>query len=156
MSIAYLLCVVLTVSDGDTVRLQCKSPKAPFSLRLTPEDAPEIAHKGLRPPIALQPYGPESAANLALLCAKGSTVRVARIGYDRFRRAIGRVKCGGKDAGTEQVRAGFAWVWPAYAKKNDPLFKIQATAQAKRLGLWKDLDTATPPVQPWVWRGDKP
>ncbi len=149
MSIAYLLCTVLAVSDGDTVRLTCTKHKPPFDLRINYIDAPELEHKNLRPPIALQAFGPQAAASLRALCVVGKPANVARTALaDLHGRALGRIKCQGRDVAAYQVKAGMAWVYDAYTPKTSNLYLLQKEAKAAKVGVWSDPNS----IAPWLWR----
>lgn len=74
---------------------------------------------------------------------------------DRYNRIVADVKCRGKDAATEQVRNGMAWVYYKYAKGYSYLYPIQDAARKTRSGLWCELDSKQPPVPPWEWRKAK-
>ena len=47
-----------------------------------------------------------------------------------------------------KVRAGFAWWYYDYAKKDLELALLEREARGARRGLWADPN----PVPPWVWR----
>ena len=132
---AALLCLVVGISDGDTVKVRCPH-QAQTAVRLAEIDAPEKA----------QPFGQRSKQLLSTLCfMKQAQIRPA--GRDRYGRTIARVTCAGTDANAAMVRAGLAWAYTRYL--NDP--KIQAlelVARRERLGLWVDPH----PLPPWEWR----
>ncbi|RZT93860.1 thermonuclease family protein [Rivibacter subsaxonicus] len=135
-----LLCLVVGVSDGDTLSARCRAaPDATpqtLRLRLAEIDAPEKA----------QAFGARSRAHLAALCF-GREAQVRAQALDRYGRTVARVRCGGVDANAEQVRAGMAWVYERYAR--DPeLRDDQELARGERRGLWQDAG----PVPPWEWR----
>jgi endonuclease YncB( thermonuclease family) len=92
---ALLLCLVVAISDGDTLTARCGQPEAyqQVKVRLSEIDAPEKA----------QPYGQRSRQHLAQLCF-GETAGIRAIGTDRYGRTLARVECQGKDANAEQVR----------------------------------------------------
>lgn len=48
------------------------------------------------------------------------------------------VKCRGKDAGTEHVRAGMAWVYYRNARWDETLPSLLDAARAACTGLWAD------------------
>jgi endonuclease YncB( thermonuclease family) len=103
---AVLLCVVVGITDGDTITARCDAaPDAPaqtITVRLAEVDAPEKA----------QPYGNRSRQHLGALCFKQrAEVRPigAGGGVDRYERVVAHVSCNGTDANAAQVRAGMAW-----------------------------------------------
>ena len=137
---AALLCLVVAVSDGDTLHARCdiEGEQQAIVVRLSEIDAPEKR----------QPWGDRSREHLAALCFnKPATVREET--RDRNRRMVARVTCDGTDANAEQVRAGMAWVFDRYVTDRG-LYVVQAEARRARRGLWSDVE----PVPPWEWRRD--
>ena len=141
---ALLLCVVVGITDGDTLTARCGSaagmPTQPIKVRLAQVDAPE--HH--------QPFGARSREHLAALCFKQhAEVRPITGGgsFDRYGRVVAQVNCKGIDANAEQVRAGMAWVFDRYVTDRR-LYALQDEAQAAHRGLWAD----SRPVAPWDWR----
>jgi endonuclease YncB( thermonuclease family) len=126
---------VVKVSDGDTLTVLFN--KTQVRVRLDAIDAPESG----------QAFGKRSRQSLAELCA-AKDARVAERGKDRYGRTIGVVTCGAIEANSEQVRRGMAWVFVKYAPAGSPLYALEASAKAKRAGLWADAQ----PVAPWEWR----
>lgn len=133
-----LLCLIIAISDGDTLKARCGAPGAyqQLIIRLAEIDAPEKA----------QPYGQRSRQHLADLCFQTqATIRPAT--RDRYGRTVARVECRGQDANAEQVRAGMAWAYTYYL--TDPEIQhLQDAAKASRAGLWADPS----PIPPWDWR----
>lgn len=155
-----LSCLVVQVEDGDTLSADCaprgvvlQTEQRPrrddggtytaavgsakrYRIRLSKVDAPEDG----------QPFGDESRDSLKTLCLQ----KKATIWFhttDRYGRHVARVVCEGRDAGSDQVRTGMAWVFERYSK--DPiLLELQAKTKANRTGLWVDPE----PVPPWEWR----
>jgi hypothetical protein len=81
---ATLLCLVVAISDGDTLKVRCErqleQPAQTLTVRLAEIDAPEKR----------QAFGTRSRAHLATLCfGRFAIVNVA--GKDRYGRSIGRV-----------------------------------------------------------------
>lgn len=130
-----ILCLVVGVTDGDTLKVRCgEAPQA--VVRLAEIDAPEKA----------QPWGERSRQHLASLCFE-KQAEVLPLTTDRYGRTVARVSCAGHDASGEQVQAGMAWAFTRYLK--DPAIKTaEAKARAERVGLWVDAS----PVPPWEWR----
>lgn len=127
---------VARVQDGDTLTLD--TGRARVVVRLQDIDAPERG----------QAFGRESRALLAALCPPGSPASATTSKRDRYGRLIAMLRCGGKDASTEQVRAGAAWVFVRYAPKDSSLYPVETEARAAGRGLW-----ATPsPTPPWEFR----
>lgn len=132
---ALLLCVVVAITDGDTLRARCGDAPE-LTIRLAEIDAPEKR----------QAFGERSRQHLAGLCFK-KPAEVETKGKDRFGRTVARVRCEGTDANAEQVRAGMAWAFIKYLK--DPEIKsLESEARGEHRGLWSDAA----PVAPWQWR----
>lgn len=90
---------------------------------------------------------PSAGRLLAALCFQVEA-RITPKSADRYKRTIADVECRGKDAGTEQVRAGMAWVYDGYAKGYGHLYRIQEQAKDAGRGLWSDPHA----MPPWEWR----
>ena len=136
-------CLVVGVSDGDTLTARCGSPGdyEQVKVRVAAIDAPE-SH---------QPYGQRSKQELSRLCYM-EQARISPRDIDRYGRTVADVRCRGEDAGRHQVGAGLAWVYERYASRDDDaLFKIQYGARWQRRGLWADAE----PVAPWDWRRER-
>ena len=132
---AALLCLVVAVSDGDTIKVRC--PDHPqMSVRLAEIDAPEKA----------QPFGQRSKQLLSELCF-GKQADIRPSARDRYGRTVARVTCAGTDTNTATVRAGMAWAYTRYL--TDPQIRgMEVVARREGLGLWADAR----PVPPWEWR----
>ena len=126
------------VSDGDTLHVQ--QGKKIVKVRLYGVDCPESRQK----------YGKE-ATDFAMQMVLGKKVRVETMHTDQYGRTVGLVSIGRKMLNRELVRAGYAWVYPAYCKKQ-PLCtefrKLEEKAKKKKAGLWRDKR----PTPPWEWR----
>ena len=92
---ALLLCVVVGITDGDTLTARCDSAADAsvqlIKVRLAEVDAPE--HH--------QPFGTRSREHLATLCLnQNAEVRpvAGRGGLDRYGRRVAHVNCNGTDA----------------------------------------------------------
>lgn len=135
-----LACLVVGVSDGDTLTARCDrtadGTAQTLKVRLAEIDAPEKA----------QPFGARSKAHLASLCF-GRAAQLHAQALDRYGRTVARVWCDGVDANAEQVRVGLAWAYERYLK-DERLRVAQADAREAQRGLWADAQ----PVPPWEWR----
>ncbi len=129
---------VVKVLDGDT--LHVKKGNKIINIRLYGVDCPE---KG-------QSCG-RQATNFAKQLLLGKKVRVKTMHTDQYGRAVGLVSIGRKMLNRELVRAGYAWVYPAFCKKQ-PLCaefsKLEEKARKKKAGLWRRKK----PLPPWEWR----
>jgi len=139
---AVLACIVIGVSDGDTLTARCEMSEGfqNIRIRLAEIDAPE---KG-------QAFGNRSKQHLATLCF-GKHADVVPHAKDRYLRTVAHVSCDRTDAGTEQVRAGMAWVFDRYVIDRS-LYAVQDEARSAHRGLWEDPN----PVAPWEWRRSRP
>jgi len=158
-----LLCLVLAVSDGDTLKARCQDPRnGPDTtrvVRLASIDAPERD----------QPYGWRARKALADLTLRQPARLVCRKKNDRY----GRLLCNAwvtpancarsaceytLDAGQAMLSVGLAWWEPRFAREQTAQQRgqyefAQSEARARRAGLWRDGDEAVPP---WKWRRDHP
>ena len=133
-----LLCLIVGISDGDTLKARCGEPGAyeQITIRLAEIDAPEKR----------QAFGQRSKEALSALCF-GSQAAIRPVKLDRYGRTVARVECHGQDASSEQVRKGMAWRFVRYSK--DMRFQLlEDAAKEASLGLWADPE----PLPPWDWR----
>jgi micrococcal nuclease len=133
-----LTCLVIGISDGDTLTARCEAPNGMRNLRvrLAEVDAPE----------SRQAFGQRSKQSLAALCfRKPANVQASAV--DRYGRTIARVHCAGVDANVAQVRNGMAWAFTRYLT-DQAIAREEQLARQKRVGLWADPD----PTAPWTWR----
>ena len=137
---ATLLCLVVAISDGDTLKVRCEQqlqqPARTLTVRLAEIDAPEKR----------QAFGTRSRAHLAMLCF-GRTATVTVSEKDRYGRSVGRVTCGSTDANAAQVQAGMAWAYEQYLSDRS-IKTSEEEARAAHRGLWADAA----PIPPWRWR----
>ena len=142
MILPAILCLVVSISDGDTIKARCGEPGAyeQITIRISAIDAPEKA----------QPFGQVSRQHLAKLCFQQQATITPK-NKDRYGRTVADVECQGQDVATEQVRSGLAWFYVRYGKGYEHLQGLQDDAQAARRGLWVDREQ-TPP---WEWRKDQ-
>ena len=134
-----LACLVVGISDGDTLSARCGPTGAGqlLQVRIHAIDAPE--HD--------QPFSTQSRSSLEALCLD-RRARIQPMQIDDYGRTVAQVECRGEDAAARQVRSGMAWVYTRYAGARPDLPALEARARAARRGLWEDSQ----PVAPWVWR----
>ena len=139
-----LVCMVVGITDGDTLTARCPTGDAvhPFSqvkVRLAEIDAPESG----------QPYGRRAKERLSALCYDvQATIR--QTAGDRYGRMVARVECRGKDANMEMVKAGMAWAYTKY--QTDPEFpRAELAARQAGVGMWAD-STPAARTSPWHFR----
>ncbi len=128
---------VVGVADGDTLTVLTVE-KRQVRVRLAGIDAPERR----------QPYDTRARQALSAL-AFGRSARVDVEDIDRYRRAVGRVRVGGRDVNAEMVRRGAAWVYVCH-NRDPSLVLLEAEARAARHGLWALPESER--VPPWEWR----
>lgn len=107
-----------------TARCETAGGLENVKVRLAEIDAPE---KG-------QAFGARSKQRLAELCFQKQATVTPRT-KDRYLRTVANVECEGVDAGTEQVRAGMAWVFDRYVTDRSR-YDIQDEARSAGRGLW--------------------
>ncbi len=126
---------VVRVFDGDTFT-GLDAENRQVKVRLHGVDAPE----------AKQAFGTVARKALADLIAD-KTVSVEEVDNDRYGRVIARVTIGVKLVNAEMVRAGLAWRYVTYDKRNE-FGGLEDDARRQRRGLWADAH----PVAHWEWR----
>jgi endonuclease YncB( thermonuclease family) len=132
---------VVAVADGDTITV-LDAARNQHRIRLAGIDAPEKR----------QPFGQRSKDNLAALVFD-KTVRVEWQKTDRYRRKIGKVFTGEREANLEQIRAGLAWWYRDYAVEQSAgdrqrYSRLEIEAKRAGRGLWSELE----PTAPWEYR----
>jgi micrococcal nuclease len=132
---AALLCLVVGISDGDTIKVRC-ADHPQMVIRLAEIDAPEKD----------QAFGQRSKEMLSTLCYK-KQAEIRPSTRDRYGLTVARVICTGTDANAAMVRSGMAWAYTRYL--TDPQIQaMEVVARRERLGLWAEPH----PVPPWEWR----
>ena len=150
-----LVCLIVGVSDGDTVTAKCnKMNPQQIKVRLNAIDAPENR----------QPFGNRSKQALSdLVYMKEAVLRCNK--KDQYKRYVcsvwvaPRSKPNGErtlDAGLAMVTQGMAWWYRQYSKEQTPQERGQYEfaeyeAKAKKVGLWSDPHA----LPPWEWRKQK-
>ncbi|QIL83696.1 thermonuclease family protein [Diaphorobacter sp. HDW4A] len=142
---AALLCLVVHVSDGDSLFTRCHASGSsiawPEKVRIADIDAPELS----------QNFGRESKAHLEALCL-GKEAEIATVTRDQYERLVAHVRCGGVDAASAQLQSGQAWLYTWRHKPIPAMQSLQDRAQAQRLGLWSEAR----PQAPWNYRKQHP
>ena len=132
---------VIGVADGDTITVLDASDEQ-HRIRLKGIDAPESG----------QAFGKVSKWHLSEL-VYDKDVSVLSTKVDRYGRHVGKVLAGSSDAGLEQIRAGYAWVYTEYANEltaadRNAYQNAEREARRTRNGLWADAS----PKPPWQFR----
>lgn len=138
-----LLCLVVAIHDGDTLRARCGEPAR--------NEETTVLIRAIDAPEPRQPFGDLSHQSLVNLCLVPQKVRLTNATVDAFGRTIADVECQGRDAATEQLRAGMAWYDPKVIPGYEALADVQTRAQAAGRGLW----VQTSPLPPWDWRATR-
>lgn len=135
------MCLVVGVSDGDTLTARCDAPAAThpvkLKVRIAAIDAPERG----------QAFGDRSRKNLVQLCLR-QRARLEPLYRDTYGRTVANVRCRTEDVGQAQVQAGMAWVYTAFAHQHPALLPLEMRARADRSGLWSQPR----PLAPWFYR----
>jgi len=158
---AALFCLVLTVSDGDTLKARCDSARGG-----EPQRTVRIA--GIDAPESRQPYGQRARQALAGLVRDKPVRLLCHDAPDRYGRSVCKVmvapdSCRREpcartlDAGLAMVTLGLAWWEPHYAHEQTAQDRgqyefAQEEARARRAGLWREPQ----PEPPWQWRRAHP
>lgn len=139
MPLASLFCLVVAISDGDTLTARCGSPGAyqQVKVRVAAIDAPE----------SRQAFGQKSRQHLAQMCFR-QRATLQPVDQDSYGRTVANVRCGSADVAAAQVRAGLAWVYTPYASSHPHLAPLQRQARAQGTGLWSQKR----PLAPWDYR----
>ena len=137
MSAELLFCLVVAITDGDTLTARCETQT--LIIRLAEIDAPEKR----------QPFGERSKQHLSSLCYR-QQAEIQPKTKDRYGRTVARVYCAGVDANAAMVRDGMAWAFTKY--QTDAAFpELEAQAKIRKVGLWSD----PAPLAPWDWRASQ-
>lgn len=127
---------VVGISDGDTITVLLAG-NIQKKLRLAEVDCPENK----------QPFG-KNAKQFTSDQVFAKQITFTETNTDRYGRSVAKVYYNnGKYLSEEIIKAGYGWWYYSYSK--DPsLGTLQASAKAKKLGLWQDKKA----VSPWDYR----
>ena len=131
---------VVSVHDGDSLKVQRVDDGHVVSVRIFGVDCPELA----------QPYGDDARLYTARLLA-GQSVEVLPSGQrPSFGREVAVIEYNERTLQELLSEAGFAWVDGRFCKSEvcDAWRKLQNIARSDKRGLWADPS----PIPPWVWR----
>ncbi|QRN41220.1 MAG: thermonuclease [Neisseriaceae bacterium] len=132
---------VAYIVDGDTLHVKDLNGLK-HKIRVANIDAPEMN----------QADGERSRQNLLFLVNKN--VEVIVLYMDRYRREVSNIYYKNQDIAFKQVKDGYAWIYPGYAKKYLSSYRLktyyqaQENAKIKRLGLWRNYGA----IPPWLFR----
>jgi endonuclease YncB( thermonuclease family) len=123
---------VVAISDGDTIRVMHNGVSE--RIRLWGIDCPEMK----------QPFGTRAKQFTGDL-AFGQVVTVKVRDIDRYKRTVAEIILpGGRNLNQEIVRAGLAWWYQQYARRETVLRDLEQEARDAKRGLWIDPK----PVEP--------
>lgn len=127
---------VMAVHDGDSFKVRFDdSAKTTVWIRLWGVDCPEVRSNYVT---ANQPYGVEVGDSMRLML-KGWRVTVDTLYRDLYGRPVAKVNFQGKDITEYLISTGKGWYYSSKGmtpKTREKLKKMQADAQANKLGLW--------------------
>ena len=155
---AALLCLVLTVQDGDSLKVRCEDapPRSvPVTVRIHAIDAPEYG----------QAHGRRARQVLSRLVDR-QPVQLHCVDTDAYGRRVCQVfkpatavhapgtPAAPQDVGLAMVESGLAWWYRRYSAAQTPQDRAryeaaETTARSERIGLWREGERAVPP---WRWR----
>jgi endonuclease YncB( thermonuclease family) len=135
---------VLSVGDGDTLRVTQGGNVPPLTIRLACIDAPEMS-QGV--------YGPQSSQRLKQLLPIGQVVSLKIGDTDRYGRKVAEVIREGLNVNLQMVTEGQAVVYRQYLNAcsqtvQQQLLQAESAAQQRRLGFWQQAN----PVLPATYR----
>jgi endonuclease YncB( thermonuclease family) len=135
---------VLSVGDGDTLRVTQANNPQPITIRLACVDAPEMS-QGI--------YGPQASQRLKQLLPIGQVVSLKIGDTDRYGRKVAEVTRNGLNVNLQMVTEGQAVVYRQYLNAcsqpvQQQLLQAESAAQQRRLGFWQQ----TNPVLPAIYR----
>ena len=131
-----LSCLVIGVSDGDTIRC-LDSAKQQHRIRFDGIDAPE----------SKQAFGQKAKQALSNLIYRQPVVVKVK-GQDQYGREIGTVFLGNQNINQHMVVNGYAWAYRQYSSRYIP---VEILAKAQKRGLWRDPN----PIEPASFRHQK-
>lgn len=147
---ATLLCLVLAVQDGDSLRVRCEGHRPVLTVRIHAIDAPEHG----------QPWGRRARQALRER-VQGQHVALHCVDVDAYQRRVCQVlrsTAPGRaveDVGLAQIEDGLAWWYRAFSQAQSPAEReryaaAERVARTRRIGLWKEGEARA--VPPWRWR----
>ena len=131
------LATVLSVGDGDTLRL--RQGASTLTVRLACIDAPERAQA---------PWGQQARRQLQTLAPIGSAVTLRSKATDRYGRQVAELSRKGRNINQALVASGAAFVYWPYIQGCDrqTYGRLETEARLQRLGVWSPPGGIT---RPW-------
>ena len=120
---------VLSVGDGDTIRVTTPNGTNKTTVRLACIDAPEISQA---------PYGNDARQALQGELAIGAEVSLRTKATDRYGRTVAEVMVGTTNINQSMVATGVAFVYWQYIEGCDreTYTRLKNEARLKSLGIW--------------------
>ena len=141
---ASLTAAVISVGDGDTLRVQSQGKT--MTVRLACVDAAEMKQA---------PYGQAASQRLKQLLPKGQRVSLRVVDVDRYQRTVAEVYVGSTPVNLQMVQEGQAVVYRQYLSGcsglRNQLLQAEQQAKRQRLNFWSQ----SKPVMPWDYRQGK-
>ena len=138
---ALLAAEVISVGDGDTLRVQSQGKT--ITVRLACVDAPEMKQA---------PYGQAASQRLKQLLPNGQRVSLRVVAVDRYKRTVADVYVGSTAINLQMVREGQAVIYPQYLSGcpglRNQLLQAEQQARSQRLQFWSQAR----PIMPWAYR----
>ncbi|MEP1062714.1 MULTISPECIES: thermonuclease family protein [Cyanophyceae] len=138
---ALLTAAVVSVGDGDTLRVQSQG-KA-MTVRLACVDAAEMKQA---------PYGQAASQRLKQLLPQGQRISLRVVDVDRYQRTVAEVYVGSTPVNLQMVQEGQAVVYRQYLSGcpglRNQLLQAEQQAKRQRLQFWSQAR----PVMPWEYR----
>ena len=121
---------VLSIGDGDTIRVSSPSGTTKTTVRLACIDAPETSQA---------PYGNDARQALQGELAIGAEVSLRTKATDRYGRTVAEVMVGTTNINQALVAAGAAFVYWQYIEGCDreTYSRLENEARLKSLGIWQ-------------------
>ncbi|MBE9031251.1 thermonuclease family protein [filamentous cyanobacterium LEGE 11480] len=131
---------VVSVGDGDTIRVRRGNNPQSITIRLACIDAPEM-RQGI--------YGEQSSQRLKQLLPIGETVKLRISATDRYGRKVAEIIRNGNHINLQMVREGQAVVYHQYLSgcglaTQHQLVQAEKVAQQKRIGFWQQANPILP------------
>lgn len=133
-------CDVISVHDGDTMKLDCGWDEAKpqiITVRLHCIDAPELSQ---------EPWGKLARDHLRSLAAKA--VAIKPVERDRYGRLVAVVHSMNGELGLQMVADGYAPVYPKYCR-DQRYYDAEGGVRISGVGIWSAPGAHQ---TPWEWR----
>jgi endonuclease YncB( thermonuclease family) len=130
---------VVKVADGDSITVLVSGNKQ-VKIRLHGIDCPEGG----------QAFGKRAKQFTSNQCY-GKIIQYRTVDTDRYGRTVATVYLeDGKELNLEILKAGYAWHYKRYSKRQD-YADAENNARRAGIGLWADKK----PTPPWEWRRER-